>query len=157
LKSTYRTECFELDLDDTWRRIEEEGGKPDELAFFNDSLSTRLFISGDRINAEGRDLLELTVQMNAHALGGIAAMMEEIGGSLRRDDPRFMPTPPGFDVAMTAEITGPPDVAHQMLLVTIMNPWVAIYARLQSSSRNRLDLLEDWSKLRPDLFLAQAV
>lgn len=158
MKETYGLQCFELDLDLTWVPLDETeyDATSEVFAFYNEHFDVRLFISGMRIDATGRDLLDLATGMNSAALAGVANAMEELGGSLLvSGDMGVGDTETGFDVDVMAEVAGPPMVQQRMLVATIVNSVVAIYVRLESARLLGEDLRALWRNLRSDLFLAE--
>ncbi|MES1198876.1 MAG: hypothetical protein ABUS48_02740 [Pseudomonadota bacterium] len=154
MKKIHGTRCFQIALDDAWAAQErpEEGG----LTFVNASAGMRLYITGGLINAEGRDLPTTAVQMNAHALGSLAKDLERAGGKFQRDAPVISDSSDGFQVEITAEVTGPPEVQEQMVLVTFLQSWVWALVRLSSKATPRQELLNRWRNLRTDFILVEA-
>ncbi len=158
MKETYGVQCFELDLDTSWVLLPETeiDAFSDTFAFFNESLNVRLFISGERIDAAGRDLLELATGMNAAALAGVAKAFCDMGGSVIIDENTGIgDTETAFDVDVIAEVVGPPAVQQRMLVAAIINSVVAIYVRMESPTLMGNDLRTLWRNLRPALFLAE--
>lgn len=158
MKETYGLQCFELDLDSAWASLDETefDATSDTFAFYNAELDVRLFIFGERIDATGRDLLELAVGMNSAVLSSLSKTVRELGGTLLVDESMGIGgTPTGFDVDVIAEVAGPPGVQQRTLVVAIINSVVAIYVRLESPTQMGEDLRALWRNLRPDLFLAE--
>ncbi|HYD88917.1 MAG TPA: hypothetical protein VEA80_15690 [Vitreimonas sp.] len=158
MKETYGLQCFEFDLDDTWVLLEETefDATSDTFAFHNQDLDVRLFIYGARIDATGRDLLELATGMNGAVLSSLRKTVGELGGSLLVDERMWIgDTETGFEVDVIAEAAGPPGVQQRMLVVAMINSVVAIYVRLESPTLMGDDLRTLWRNLRPGLFLAE--
>jgi hypothetical protein len=155
VKDTYGLQCFEFDLERTWALLDETefDATSDTFAFYNPDLDVRLFIFGERIDATGRDLLDLATRMNGAVLASLSNTVQELGGSLIVDQNMGVgDTPTGFDVDVIAEAAGPPGVQQRMLVVAIINSVVAIYVRLESPTLMGDDLRTLWRNLRSDLF-----
>jgi hypothetical protein len=163
MTQTHATQCFEIDLEEHWVKldpldVDAHFNLQDAFEFYNEAIDTKLFISGDLINATGRDLLDLATRMNSHVLTAIATACQHLSGILRSDENMIAAaTPSGFEADITAEVLGPPEVRQRMLVVAIINPVVAIYARLESRHLDGAALRNLWRELRPGLFLAEAV
>jgi hypothetical protein len=158
MAETYGLQCFELDLDATWVLLDETefDRTSDTFAFYNPEWDVRLFVLGERINAAGRDLLDLASRMNSVVLSSLSKTTEHLGGSLLIDENMSIgDSITGFDVDVIAEVAGPPGVQQRMLVVTIVNSVVAIYVRLESPTLTGDDLRTLWRSLRPQLFLAE--
>ena len=92
MKQTYATQGFEVDLDQAWVKLDPSAvdaqGKPspDALEFYNESIDTKFAIYFERIDASGRDLLDLATRMNDYVLTGIEEGAYQIGASLRSEN-----------------------------------------------------------------------
>lgn len=160
MTETYGLQCFEIDLDAAWVPLPETAfdAASESFAFYNEELDVRLFVHGERIDARGRDLLDLATRMNATVLSSIATSVQELGGTLLAEEGMGVgDTPSGFDVDVVAEVAGPPGVQQRMLAATIVNSVVAIIVRLESPTLMGGDLRVLWRNLRPQLFLAEPV
>lgn len=155
---TYGLQCFEMDLDAGWMPLAETefDATSDTFAFYNEGLAVRLYIHGERIDATGRDLLDLATGMNSAILSSISKSIHELGGTLLVDNNMAVgDTETGFDVDVIAEAAGPTGVQQRMLVAAIVNSVVAIYVRLESPTLAGDDLRTLWHNLRDQLFLAE--
>ena len=154
-KRTYAGACFEIDLDSAWRPVEDQFVETGEFAFLHDGFGVRLFIAGDLINADGRNLVDLAVSMNATICASIDAVLRRTGGMLHCDATiEVAEGALGVEVLQTAETFGPPP-RETLLIVAILHRFSSVYARLSSPTADRQRLLDIWKRLRPDLFLAE--
>lgn len=130
----------------------------DTFAFFNSIWDVRLFIYAERINAMGRDLLELATGMNKAALTGINNFTETLGGTLLVEPEIGVgETETTSEIDVVAEVAGPPDIQQRMLVATVVNSVVSIYVRLESQTLTTEALRNLWRSLRASLFLAEPV
>jgi hypothetical protein len=160
VKEIHGLQCFEIDLDETWALLDETEFDPtsDTFAFYNPGWDVRLYIHGERINAMGRDLLELATGMNGAVLSSLTSSVQALGGTLWVDnDTGIGDTPTSSEVDVIAEVAGPPGVQQRMLVATIVNSVVAIYVRLESATLTSDALRPLWRSLRASLFLAEPV
>lgn len=158
MKETHGLQCFEIDLDEAWSLLDETefDAVSDTFAFYNPHWDVRLYIHGERIDAGGRDLLEFATGMNNAALVGITSLTKALGGTLLIDpEVGIGDTETTSEVDVIAEAAGPPGVQQRMLVATIANSVVAIYARLESPTVTGDALRTLWRSLRASLFLAE--
>ncbi|MEZ5957167.1 MAG: hypothetical protein R3C27_08170 [Hyphomonadaceae bacterium] len=160
MKTIHGLQCFELDLDDDWALLDETefDATSDTFAFYNARWDVRLCIYGERINAMGRDLLDLAHGMNAAVLSSIHTSVQALGGAVWVDEQRGVgETLTSCEVDAIAEAAGPPGVQQRMLVATVVNSVVAIYARLESASLTTDALRPLWCSIRANLFLAEPI